>query len=167
MTKQPSHTHPNKTYISGSILILMGILFLVTQVVQMPTLSMWLIPALGIIFIGWALLVRNFGLLIPGGILLGVGAGIVLVEAEVPGFHEGAAFMIPFGLGWLLITLLSPLTARQVQWWPLIPGGIILGIGLLIQFPWGHPVLVALSYTWPLALIGLGIYLISKNRRNI
>lgn len=163
---QPSpRSNLNKTYISGSILILIGILILMTQVVQAPLLSMSLIPGLGLLFIAWALLMRNFGLLIPGGILVGVGAGVLLIEMHVTGLDDGAAFMIAFGLGWMLITLLSPLTTREVQWWPLIPGGIIMTIGLLIQQPWGHPVLMALSYLWPLSLVALGGYLIFKAHR--
>jgi len=166
MTTQPSHSN-NKTYISGSILILLGILFFVAQVVQSPALGLLILPGLGLIFIVWALLVRSFGLLIPGGILLGVGVGSVLAALSPLGINDGAAFMIAFGLGWMIITLLSPLTSSGFQWWPLIPGGIISGIGLLILAgEWGETILQLASYTWPLILVGLGVYIIFKHTRS-
>ena len=167
MTPQPSHSNHDKTYITGSILILMGILFFVGQAAQIPMLSLMVLPGAGLIFIVGALLLRSFGLLIPGGVLLGVGAGSALAATGMPLIDEGAAFMITFGLGWMLITLLSPLTTSGFQWWPLIPGGILSGIGLLILAgEWGETVLKLASYAWPLFLVGLGAYIIFKRTRS-
>ncbi len=173
MSNQPTSpnqtSNPNKTYVIGSMLILMGILFFVEQVVQSPYLGMLIIPGLGLIFIVWALLLRSFGLLVPGGILLGVGVGSMLAGSFWPadlGIDAGASFQIAFGLGWVLITLLSPLTTGGFQWWPLIPGGILLSIGLLILAgEWGGKILTLSGYLWPLALVALGIYLIFTHTR--
>ncbi len=159
-----------KTYISGSILILMGILFFVEQIVQSPTFGALMLPGLGLIFIAWALLLRNFGLLIPGGILTGIGFGILFMDygpAILAGVDDGALFMIVFGLGWGLITLLSPLTEGRFVSWPLIPGGIIGGIGVfLLLGDVGETVLNLLSYLWPLLLVALGVFIIIKQYRS-
>ncbi len=173
MTTQPTRTDPpskpNRTYVTGSILILLGILSFAAQMVESPLLGMLILPGLGLIFIVWALLLRSFGLLIPGGILLGVGTGSMLA-AGVPmdlGPYGGAAFMLAFGLGWTVITLLSPLTTNGFRWWPLIPGGILAGVGLLaLAGEWGEQVLNLTNVAWPLILVGLGVYIMLKRTRS-
>ncbi len=163
------HSQPNKTYITGSILILIGILFFVDQIVQSPLLASLFLPGLGLIFIAWSLILRNFGLLIPGGILTGIGFGLLLMDAStlLPArLDDAAVFMIVFGLGWGLITLLSPLTEHDLTWWPLIPGGIITGIGLImLTGEWGEWALNLFSYIWPIFLIGAGSLVIIRRYR--
>lgn len=170
MTTQPSRSNPNKTYITGSILILLGILFFVGQVVQSPVFGLLILPGLGLIFIIWALLVRSFGLLIPGGILLGIGVGDLLIgglPTTLSGLDDGGVYLIAFGLGWMLIALLSPLTTHGFQWWPLIPGGILSSLGLLILAgAWGETILQLASYVWPLILVALGVYILFKRTRS-
>jgi hypothetical protein len=96
---------------------------------------------LGLVFLVWGILTHNAGLLIPAGILSGIGTGIVLIEGPlhvVSQQQEGGVFLMAFALGWFSITLLSLLFTHDPQWWPLIPGSILGGIGVwvvLVQGP--------------------------------
>jgi hypothetical protein len=105
---------------------------------------------------------RNFGFLVPGAILTGLGAGIVV---ETMSTTSG---WVPLGLGlgfcaiWFL---------HRAHWWALIPGGIIALAGLQdiassngfmreIWPNWGWN-----SGTWwPLLLVLAGIWLIASRR---
>jgi hypothetical protein len=119
---------------------------------------------LGLLFLVWGSATRTLGLLIPGGILTGIGAGALLLAGPFSHLEESASgglFLVSFGAGWLLTTLTAALFMRRLVWWPLIPGGIMLltGGALLI----GGPALVALAYFgqgWPLVLIVIGLYLL-------
>ena len=147
----------------GIVLVGLGLWMLVSN------LTGWDLGAafplgLGLIFLVWGSVTRKLGLLIPGGILSGIGAGALLVSGPFSGLEgeaEGGLFMLSFAVGWALITLTSALFIRKVAWWPLIPGGIMAFIGgaLLI----GGPALEVLTYLgqgWPIALIAVGLYLI-------
>ncbi len=63
---------------------------------------------LGVIFIGWSIVVREWGLLVPGGILTGIGTGILLTRStDFSRAGESGLFLLSFAGGWLLITLIS------------------------------------------------------------
>jgi len=94
---------------------------------------------------------REYGFLVPAGILLGLGVGkvgqdTVLAFADKP---------IPFGLGcgFIAIWLIALLYERRSQWWPLIPGTVLILVGLpdtdeLFGYLFGH---------WPLLLVVAGV----------
>lgn len=154
---------------AGIGLIVIGVLALVAQFADLPALGRLFLLALGVVFLIWGIVVRSVGLLIPGGILGGLGLGVYLISGPVRGVSdtlEGAVFMLAFAFGWGLITLLSAFVDRRVHWWPLIPGGImaLIGGGLLV----GGPALDALEWLgklWPLALVGFGLYIILRRNR--
>ncbi len=152
----------------GIILIAIGILALLSQLDIFADIGMFFVPALGIIFLAWGLLTRTFGLIIPGGILGGIGLGIVLMEGPLAGLAEpaqGATFLLAFAAGWALISLLSKFTAGAFQWWPLIPAAV-LGLigGLLVAGETGLQVLKVIGYAWPVALIAAGAWIILRKR---
>jgi hypothetical protein len=82
---------------------------------------------LGIAFLAAYAATRAYGLLIPGAILSGLGAGIIAESAGAP----GEAVVLGLGLGFLAIPVVDLLVARPrpAWWWPLIPGGILTVIG--------------------------------------
>jgi hypothetical protein len=125
------------------------------------------LPALGLIFLVWGIGARTVGLLVPGGILSGIGFGVFLVGGPLSGIGDpvtGGVFMLCFALGWALITLLSPL-AGKLHWWPLIPGGVMaLFGGALLAGSAGLQALNLVGKAWPLALIAGGLYLILRWR---
>ncbi len=154
--------------IAGIALILIGALALLAQVTQSAQLALLAPAILGAIFLTWGLITRTFGLLIPGGVLLGIGLGAYLITGSysyLEGDAQGGLFMLAFAAGWFLISLLSPLTTDRFQWWPLIPGAIIGAVGLALLG--GGPamqLLQIIGYSWPLILVGIGIYLLFKRR---
>jgi hypothetical protein len=107
--------------------------------------------ALGLIF----LYVSNqgpgrLGFRIPGCILTGLGAGIVL---DSMGFGSGGFAALGLGLGFVALWVLD-----RAQWWWLIPGAAV-GLGGL-QSVWSGSGWTG-NWFFPLALIAFGAYLLS------
>ena len=154
--------------IAGIVLIGIGLFILAGQVFDLGGTEWLILPGLGLIFLAWGLGTRTFGLLIPGGILGGIGLGVFLIERSSIILSEeatGGLFLLAFAAGWILISILSPLTEARFQWWPLIPGGILGFIGLaLVQGGAALTLLQWLNYAWPAALIIFGGYLILRRR---
>ena len=152
--------------VAGVALIIIGLVTLAAQLLDSPNVGLLVLPTLAIIFLAWGLITRTFGLIIPGGILAGIGAGVFLMDMtalETQGESEAAIFMFAFAGGWVLITLLSIFTTDRLQWWPLIPGGILAAIGaLLLAGEAGLKVLEFSEYLWPIALIVVGLAIILR-----
>ncbi|HSK93500.1 MAG TPA: hypothetical protein VLA76_05525 [Candidatus Angelobacter sp.] len=100
---------------------------------------------------------RNYGFLVPGGILTGLGLGIVW---ETSGPTAGGVVLIGLGLGFVSIWLVDMLMKHTpVPWWPLVPGGILATIGFLVETG-REGMLSELSWLWPVALIAIGLVLL-------
>lgn len=155
-----------KETIGGIFLIGIGLLVLLGQLSLLPDLGMLFLPALGGLFLIWGILTREGGLMIPGGILSGIGWGVYAISgpyADVGGDVEGGIFLVIFGLGFALITVLTALFTDETHWWALIPGGILATIGVAIMTNGVLLDLVAIVGTyWPITLIFLGFYVIYK-----
>jgi len=162
-------TRSNRAALTGGIvLIAVGLLALLGQLGLPANIGIFFIPALAVIFLAAGLISRTFGLVIPGGILAGIGLGIALIEGSLAGLNEptrGAIFLLAFAAGWLLIALLSRFTADAFQWWPLIPAGILAALGgLLLAGETGLQVLKVFGYAWPVALVAAGAWIILRKR---
>jgi len=158
----PIETAPvcNSSRLFGGIFLIgLGLLFLAAQFIQAQWMGLLILPLLSVGFLLWGLFARNPGLLVPGGILGGIGLGTYLnsgLFAEAGEQTQGGVFMLAFAAGWALIVLLS-LVINRVQWWPLIPGGIMAVIGAaLLAGGAGVMVLEWLGKLWPLILIAIG-----------
>ena len=159
-------TKTENTIVAGLALIVIGLVALAAQFIDSPNLGLLVLPTLAIIFLAWGLITRTFGFIIPGGILAGIGLGAILVQSDLTSQHElmqGGVFMLAFAGGWALITLLSVFTTDRLQWWPLIPAGIMAIIGaLLLAGEAGLKVLELSEYIWPIALIVVGLAIILR-----
>ena len=153
----------NNSVVSGIGLVALGVIFLISQFVEFNGLYFLLLLGLG--FIGWSVIGRNKGLMIPGGILFGIGLGTVLNESafatRLEGDAEGALFLLGFAVGWFLITVLTKLFFNDFQWWPMIPGGImaLIGLGLLTDGALLQTI-GSIGRWWPLILIAIGISIV-------
>lgn len=110
----PSQHRQRDRVIAGIALIAIGAVVFLAQIGNRPELAWIVVPVLGLIFLVWGVVARTFGLIIPGGILTGIGAGLYLVIANgVIRSDEttGAIFMLCFAGGWVLISLYRPLTS--------------------------------------------------------
>jgi hypothetical protein len=156
-----------KRLFAGIALIGIGALLLVAQFIEAHWLSLLILPALGAIFLLWGLIARNPGLLVPGGILSGIGLGAYLTSGPYVAATErvqGGVFMLAFAAGWALIVVASLAIGRR-QWWPLIPGVIMALIGVaLLGGEFGLQILEWAGKLWPLILIGIGLSILLRRR---
>ena len=173
-TMQPTPDTPKHStrdwIIAGIALIAIGAVVFLAQISNQPELSWVIVPVLGLIFLIWGLAARSIGLIIPGGILSGIGLGLYFMlqsGIDRPDASGAGIFLLCFAGGWAMISLLSLVTQEGFQWWPLIPGGIIGVIGLaLLGGGFGQELLKVAGYAWPLILVGIGIYLLLRGRRD-
>lgn len=158
---------PRGRLIGGLILIGVGLYLFAAQFLQAAWMGTLILPGLGLIFIAGGLAGRNPGLLIPGGILSGLGLGTYLVAGPLGDASEvtsGAIVLLCFAAGWGLITLLSAVIGRRLLW-PLIPGGLLAAVGgLMFAGASGLVILEWLGRLWPLALIAAGAALLLRRR---
>jgi uncharacterized membrane protein HdeD (DUF308 family) len=159
-------------WVVGALLIIIGLFFLLNQFVELPgleSLAIYFVLGLGLLFLVWGVITREAGLMIPGGILSGIGLGIALVAGPFEfddGDLSGGVFMGAFALGWVLITVFTALFTDETHWWPLIPAAImaIISGALLVEGPF-EVVLEWLGKLWPVALIIGGIAMLLGARK--
>ncbi len=156
----------NGALVGGAFLISIGLFSLLENVFHFSW-GLYFLPMLAVIFLASGIITRRPGLLIPGGILAGIGAGAILVEEVFYYLGDpmrGGVFMLAFAAGWLVITLASLLIGR-VMLWPLIPSAFmgLLGIALL----GAHTGLLSVvSLGWPILLIVIGLYLVLRRQNS-
>lgn len=112
----------------------------------------------------WGLGTRLLGLMIPGSLLVGIGPGIYLAWQASEGENSlvrTGVMLVWFALGWALITLSGRMILGKFLWWPLIPGGIIVMVGLGLYIG-GDPdnALGFIGNTGSITLIIFGLYLL-------
>jgi hypothetical protein len=116
-----------------------------------------LLLPMGVVFLIWAALVRSPGLMVPGGVLSGLGVGLALA----PGFGPAALL---FGLagGFLLVGALNRLVlGRRFALWPLWPAAGLTLAGVVVLTARDHREVwrVAGEY-WPYAAISVALWLL-------
>lgn len=148
----------------GLVLLAVAVLALLNR--YLPFRSEQLIlPLLGAGFTIWAVLARVPGLLIPGGVLLGIGLGTLAQRFYGLGAGTGsgqALFLFCLAGGFLLITLLFLACFRQRVLWPLWPASFIaLAAAMrLMGSAWQDYLWRILPY-WPFALLVIAIWLLA------
>ncbi len=124
--------------IGGLILVMIGLGLLVVQFTNLD--ESVIVLFLGAAFLIAAVATRTYGLAIPGCILGGLGVGLVLETLTEQGTLV-LAEPVPIGLGlgfisiWFFDQFFTRAVPAQGRWWPLIPGGILLGVGLVNNLP--------------------------------
>ena len=135
--------------VPGLILIILGIVFLLTQYFEFgPGLFLIL---LGLIFLIPYAFTRSYGLLIPGCILAGIGVGLAFERTLS---RPDVTVSVGLGLAFVAIFLVQFIVAGSSHWWPLVPGGILLLVGFAELAPQGQALL---EKGWPLLLIAIGL----------
>jgi hypothetical protein len=140
--------------ITGAILILVGLVLFVLQMSTGITVSIMFLVG-GAVFIAAYFNKQTYGLLIPGCILIGMGLG-QLGDEYVDFIHSPN--YVGLGLGFLAIFAVDKLKRGSSPWWPLIPGFILLVMGLETnRLNMG----TLFSKGWPLALVVVGLLYLS------
>jgi hypothetical protein len=112
--------------IAGIALVGVGFSLLVINLTGVGAVAVLALGGLAFLFAYLA--TRSYGLLVPGGILTGLGTALVLDDL---GLTEDTA-LLGLAAGFLLIPLVQLGTAGRRDagwWWPLIPAGILGTIG--------------------------------------
>ena len=157
--------------VGGLILILIGVYALISQYIR-ADIGTLVLPGLGIIFIIMAFVSHNRGLLIPGGILSGIGVGAILTaQNRFPEQQAGGVLLMAFSAGWILIAVLNLLMnlmeggSHRMMWWPLIPAVVMALVAAPLLL--GGEALKLLSLyglAWPIILIIVGLFILLRRR---
>jgi hypothetical protein len=148
-----ARTDPRQTIVLAVVLIMVGIGALTANVV--PDVGGWIVLLIGIGLLAIFAVTRLYGTLVPGGIMAGLGAGILASQSlTLADEAMGGIIVLGLGLGFLSIWVIGALAKVQEHHpWPLIPGGILVTIGVALMI--GGQALELLRF-WPVLLIGLG-----------
>jgi drug/metabolite transporter (DMT)-like permease len=107
-----------KNLFAGIFVILIGIVLLLSEIFNYQSQNYFLL-ILGVVFVAAYFYRNRYGYLIPGCILLGISVG------EMFNFPT-----IGLGLGFSAIYIIHKLYRKTSHWWPLVPGVVLIGIGL-------------------------------------
>jgi len=88
---------------------------------------------------------REFGLLIPGALICGIGVGML----------EAVPMLVGIGCGFAGFTLVAMIYERRFEGWPLIPGSILILVGLREL-----EILEYVFQNWPLILVVIGVLIL-------
>lgn len=147
----------NDQWVGGAVLIAIGAALLLGQWVG--DAGRFILLGLGLVLLVLFVVSRNPGALIGGGIVTGLGVG-VLLATELEGEAAGSAVLLGLGGGFIGVWLLGALfRLKETRVWPLVPGAILVTIGLALLA--GTEALETLEWLWPVILIGLGVILLA------
>jgi hypothetical protein len=152
--REPANRGP---IIGGFIVAGIGLFLLFGQLVS--NVGQWIPLFVGLIFLAAFVARREYGFLVPGCIIAGVGAGIVLAEAA-PSDLSGATLLLSMAAGFLAIWVIGALLRLpENHWWPFIPGGILALVGAmqLADTRVGGGLRL-----WPLVIVALGVLIIGR-----
>ena len=140
------------------MVVAIGVFLLLAQVVS--NIGEWIPLLVGLIFLAAFVSRREYGFLIPGSIIAGVGAGVILQDT-VPAEVSGAVMVLCIAAGFLAIWVVGALLRLpENHWWPFIPGGILalVGAAQLSEANVGGP-----ARWWPLIIVALGLLILARS----
>jgi hypothetical protein len=152
--------------VAGVVIIGIGVFFLLAQLV--PDVGRWIPLFIGLGFLAGFVARREYGFLVAGCIISGVGVGVLLADT-VDDQWSGTVVLLSIAGGFIAIWLVSVLLraadrdwpsgpsrdAAQALWWPLIPGGILALVAMVVLAEEGFE--SDLLRWWPLLLIAAGV----------
>jgi hypothetical protein len=147
-------------WLPGVILIAVGVTLFAVQLLHLD--GDVIVLVIGLVFAIAFAGTRRYGLLIPAGVLSGLGLGVVLEDSGV----QGEPVVLGLGLGFLAIyvaDLLSSGARAPGRWWPLIPGAILIVIAGA-ESTFGPEGARLIEQGWPIVLIAAGAWLLLRGR---
>ncbi len=142
--------------VTGAILIVLGVGLLALQFLEGfgEAVIFFLI---GGAFVAGYLYSRAYGLLIPGCILLGLGLGSV-GGSSISSVSEDTFVLLGLGVGFIAIWVMPLVYEGKSIWWPLIPGVILIVVGLAEG---NESFEKLLEVGWPLILVLIGLLVLA------
>jgi pimeloyl-ACP methyl ester carboxylesterase len=108
---------------------------------------------------------------ILGSVVVGLVLAIALVLVQAATASEASitgSVLLAFGIGWVLMALLTTRISSQPQAWARVPGAVLAAIGLgLVVFQPGPAVMDFLGWLWPPAIATLVMWMIVQVRRQL
>jgi hypothetical protein len=142
--------------VTGSILIFLGLgLFALQFTSGFSTALLFFL--IGGVFVASYLFTRGYGLLIPGGILMGLGLGQVGQSSNSIFSFEGFG-AVGLGIGFCSIYVIDLIYRGRTSWWPLVPGLILIITGMASISAAASQLL---SVGWPLLLVLVGLLVLA------
>ncbi|HET7421675.1 MAG TPA: hypothetical protein VFL27_14950 [Candidatus Dormibacteraeota bacterium] len=156
--------HNSGAYVGATLLIVIGLAALVANLGGSTFVYESIPLGFGIAFLVAYALTRQYGFLVPGGILSGLGGG--LLTSSLLNAADGGPYIVSgLGLGFLLIFAVDILVSgKALRWWPVIPGGILLLVGTEIASG-SDSFLRTFQIAAPIALIVIGVALLVTRAR--
>ena len=142
--------------VTGAILVLLGLGLLALQFMEGFNEAVVLF-LIGAAFVAGYLYSRAYGLLIPGCILLGLGLGFV-GETTISSLDEEVFILLGLGVGFVAIYVIPLVYVGKSHWWPLIPGVILIVVGIASM---SDDLERLLEVGWPLILVLLGLVILA------
>ncbi len=139
------------------ILIVVGVVGLAGQVLDLNTdLGGVVVTLIGLGFLVAFAFTRQYGFLVPGGIMTGLGAGIIASQTlTLVDEQTGGVIVLGLGLGFLSIWVIGAIAhVERHHWWPIIPGGILTAVGAVLLI--GGQAVNLLDY-WGVAIVAIGL----------
>jgi hypothetical protein len=123
---------------------------------------------LGAIFFVLSALSRFRGPLLPAGVLLGLGAGLLLRDSFDRWLAPWATILLGLGAGFLMVAGIDAALGRQRRPAPLVPGAVLTGIALaeaaartFATRNWFDRI----ETLWPFLLVAAGLLLVVSAAR--
>jgi hypothetical protein len=154
--------------VAAAALIGIGLTILVEQVVHIENPGPFLLAfggALGFAYLNQPH--RTSNLIVPAGVLSGVGIGTLLSSNELtPGYVHAAVLFGGLAFGFGAIYFLGDQVRHRWAMWPAIGFGILAWFNFVTQAPWLKDTFGAIFHlTWPLLLVAAGLWLIGRARQ--
>lgn len=149
----------------GVVLLVLGTFFLLSRAFNFsgPGVILCLI---GAIFLALSAIRGMRGPLLPGGILLGLGAGFLLRTPLEWALPRWATIVLGLGAGFLLVALLDRIAGRGGRRpSPLVPGAVLVAVALFAALAQLTPILEVVERVedlWPWALVAAGVVLVGQ-----
>jgi hypothetical protein len=143
--------------VAGVVIAGLGLFFLAAQLE--PDIGRFVTLILGLALMAVFVIRRDYGFLVPGSILTGIGIGLALDPALQPQ-AQGSVMMLSLAGGFLGIWVIGSIyRLPQNHWWPLIPGGILTLVGLvqLSRSDMDHALRL-----WPIILVVIGALVLGR-----
>ena len=135
-------------------LIVIGAVLFALQMTKGPAEVLVFLVLGGLFLVGY-LYRRQYNLLVPGCILLGLGLG-ALGERTSIDYRNFSS--LGLGLGFLGIFAVDLAFRRRTHWWPLIPGGVLI-LGSAAD---SRHLAWLFSKGWPLILVLIGLFMLLR-----
>ena len=123
---------------------------------------------LGAIFFFLSAVSRFRGPLLPAGVLLGLGVGMLLRGPLEPWMSPWAAILLGLGGGFLLVSAIDRSVGRRREPPPIVPGIALTGIAVAEAAARALPMrnlLARLELLWPFLVLGAGLLLVATALR--